>query len=223
MNSIIDVITNSQPENLIPVSIGLLVTCGIVWYLKGRTWAFIYLATIPFLNWSFGIIETWHLVAPNEIFSRGVDLHPLTMVTGFVFVMRDFVQRQMGQRVLIVMALGISWAFYYAWPAIAIASGVAFAVSELADWLIYTFTKYRLSTRIWLSSALASPIDTTVFLYGADLALQYNPAIKADAGTMLHPVNWIVFAVGKMVGALIVAWMVRRRESAGLYPEPTAA
>lgn len=154
------------------------------------------------------------MFAVTDTFSKGVELHPLTMVTGLVFVFRDFVQRNMGQKVLVVMALAIAWSFYYAWPVIALASGIAFAISELADWALYTFTKYRLSTRILLSSALASPIDTTIFLYGADLAVQMN--LGEEPGSMLHWANWVVFIIGKMVGAVVVSYMIRRREDAGL-------
>ena len=114
------------------------------------------------------------MLAPGEnaVFPQGVALHPMTMVTGMVFVIRDFVQREMGHRVLILMAIAVAWSFFYAWPVIALASGIAFAISEGVDWLIFTFTKYRLSTRILISSAVAAPVDTTVFLYGADLAKQ---------------------------------------------------
>lgn len=214
IHTFVSILTNGNPGQLPQVALALSLTLIAIYKLNGRAWALLYLAVIPFLNWSFGIIESVTLVDPNATFPKGVALHPLTMVTGFVFVMRDFVQRRMGHRVLVVMALAIAWSFYYAWPVIAIVSGLAFAISEAADWMVYTFTKYRLSTRILLSSALASPIDTTIFLYGADLALQFNPAIKADAGTMLHPVNWIVFVVGKMVGAVIVSRLMRQREDA---------
>jgi len=229
--------------------------------LGGRAWAMIYFLTIPFLNWSFGVVDPFCLVRPlgeaealsanmtlrqcvfeaSGMFRSGVELHPLTLVTGLVFVFRDFVQRAMGQWVLVVMALAIAWSFYYAWPVIALASGIAFAVSETVDWLLFTFTKYRLSTRILLSSLLASPVDTTIFLFGADLAVRMNrdaqreaviaemPACQINAacealatlpplepGTMLHAANWIVFFIGKMVGAVIVSAAVRRREETGL-------
>ncbi len=153
------------------------------------------------------------------MFSQGVALHPLTLVTGLVFVFRDFVQRQMGQWVLLVMAAAIAWSFYYAWPVIALASGLAFAISETVDWLLFTFTRYRLSTRILLSSAIAAPVDTSVFLYGADLAVQMR--LDEPPGTMLHMANWIVFVIGKMVGAVIVSWAMRRREARGLV-DPAA-
>ena len=191
----------------------LTMSAGFIWVIKGRFWAFIYVALIPALNWSFGNVPSVEMIPPNDFFEYGVKINPLTMITGLVFVLRDFVQREIGHRVLFVMLLAIAWSFYYSWPVIAIASGIAFAISETADWLIYTFTKYRLSTRILLSSALAAPIDTTVFLYGADLAKVM--AGIAEPGSEFHLANWIVFVLGKMVGAVVVFWIIRKREDSG--------
>ncbi len=213
-------LTNNEPGLLLPVAAGLILTFLAIYYFKGRGWAFLYVALIPFLNWSFGIIPELTVVEPNAFASRGISLHPMTVVTGLVFVVRDFVQREMGHRVLVVMALAIGWSFFYAWPVIALASGIAFAVSETVDWLLFTFTKYRLSTRILLSSAIAAPVDTTIFLYGADLAKQME--LGLDPGNTLHLANWIVFIIGKMVGAVVVSRIIRAREDAGRV-DPAAA
>ena len=209
----LNALTNNQRGPWYLVIPGLLATVYIVHRVGGRGWALLYVALIPFLNWSFGIIPQFQIVEANETFSQGIALHPMTMVTGLVFVVRDFVQREMRQWVLLCMALAIGWSFFYAWPVIALASGLAFAVSEFFDWLLFTFTKYRLSTRILLSSAVAAPIDTTIFLYGADLAFQLQQG--AEPGTMLHWANWVVFIIGKMIGAVIVSWIIRNREDAG--------
>jgi len=214
MSELVSVLTNGQPQLIGPALGALLLTFCAIWFLNGRFWAFIYVALIPFLNWSFSVIPQAEIIAPGGDYAPGVALHPMTMVTGMVFVIRDFVQREMGHRVLILMAIAVAWSFFYSWPVIALASGIAFAVSELVDWMVYTFTKYRLSTRILISSALASPVDTTVFLYGADIAQQMQ--LGAEPGNMLHPVNWIVFVIGKMVGAVIVSYVIRRREDMGL-------
>ncbi|MBA4227376.1 MAG: hypothetical protein C0456_12160 [Hyphomonas sp.] len=214
MSELVSVLTNGQPQLLGPALGALLLTFCAIWFLNGRFWAFIYVALIPFLNWSFSVIPQAQIIAPGGDYAPGVALHPMTMVTGMVFVIRDFVQREMGHKVLILMAIAVAWSFFYSWPVIALASGIAFAVSELVDWMVYTFTKYRLSTRILISSALASPVDTTVFLYGADIAQQMQ--LGAEPGNMLHPVNWIVFVIGKMVGAVIVSYVIRRREDKGL-------
>lgn len=220
MNAIIGILTNNNPEQWPFALLGLAITAAVIWYLKGRTWAYIYVALIPFLNWSFGVISEFPIVEANDTFPKGVSLHPMTMVTGMVFVVRDFVQREMGHKVLLLMAMAVAWSFYYSWPVIALASGIAFAISESVDWLLFSFTKYRLSTRILLSSALAAPVDTTVFLYGADLAKQME--LGLPEGNSLHLANWIVFVIGKMVGAVVVSWMIRRREDRGLV-DPAAA
>lgn len=213
-DGLVAALTNQQPALLFPVFAGLVLTSAVIWFANGRFWAFVYFATIPFLNWSFGVVDSIVIAAPGETFSRGIELHPLTVVTGLVFVFRDFVQRRMGHKVLIVMALAIAWSFFYAWPVIALASGIAFAISELTDWLIFTFTRYRLSTRILLSSAVAAPVDTTIFLYGADLARQMQ--LGDEPGNMLHLANWIVFIIGKMTGAAIISYYIRQREKQGL-------
>ena len=214
LDTLVGIITNSQPSHLLPVSLGLATAFTLIFVLGGRFWAFLYFLTIPFLNWSFGVVAPIHILDPSGLFPNGVEMHPLTLVTGLVFVFRDFIQRRIGHRVLIVMALAIGWSFYYAWPVIALVSGIAFAISETVDWLLFSFTRYRLSTRILLSSALAAPVDTTIFLYGADLARQIN--LGEPAGNTLHLANWIVFIIGKMIGAVIVSHMVRRREDKGL-------
>jgi len=221
----IGALTNQTPAQFPYAVAGLVATGVLVWMLKGRAWAFFYVALIPFLNWTFGrpdiplidLSPVFGFLEPDP--AKSVIFNPLTILTGFVFVVRDFVQREMGHRVLVLMALAIGWSFYYSWPVIALASAIAFAISETVDWLIYTFTKYRLSTRILLSSLVASPIDTTVFLYGADLARQGH---GEPAGVMLNLPNIIFFIVGKMIGAVIVSWMMRRREERGLV-DPAAA
>ena len=209
----INALTNGNPQYLPLVLVGLIISITIIYRVGGRGWALLYVALIPFLNWSFGVIPEVALLAPNDTFSKGLSLHPMTVVTGLVFVVRDFVQREMKQWVLICMALAIGWSFFYAWPVIALASGIAFAVSEFFDWLLFTFTKYRLSTRILLSSAVAAPIDTTLFLYGADLAKQMN--LGLEPGNTFHIANWVVFIIGKMIGAVVVSRIIRAREDAG--------
>ena len=210
------ILTNGHTALLVPALVALGLTIAAIWLLQGRAWALLYVVLIPFLNWSFGVIPEFKVLEPvaNALFSHGVSLHPMTMVTGMVFVIRDFVQREMGHRVLILMGIAVAWSFFYAWPVIALASGIAFAISEGVDWLLFTFSKYRLSTRILLSSALAAPVDTTVFLHGADLAKQME--LGMEPGNSLHVWNWIVFVIGKMVGAVIVSAIIRRREDAGL-------
>lgn len=154
----------------------------------------IYVLLIPFINWSF----TW---APMvELPGLGWLFNPVTVVTGLVLVVRDFAQREIGHWVLIAMAvaLGLTWAT--SGGELALASGIAFGVSELVDWTVYTFTKFKLSTRVLLSSAIAAPIDTSVFLLGAE-------AIRDGMFTLP---NITMSIIGKMLGALVIWWIIRK-------------
>jgi len=114
---------------------------------------------------------------------------------------RDFAQREVGHYVLIAMAIALALTAWAAGPELALASGGAFAIAELVDWALFTFTKYRLSTRVLLSSAIAAPLDTTIFLYGAEM-------IRPD---QLTGPNITMSILGKMVGAIVIWWIIRKR------------
>ena len=86
---IASILTNGQTGLLVPALGALGLTAAAIWFLQGRAWALLYVVLIPFLNWSFGIIPEFAVVAPgsSNTFPQGVSLHPMTMVTGMVFVM----------------------------------------------------------------------------------------------------------------------------------------
>jgi len=154
----------------------------------------VYVALIPFINWSFTWAPMWE-VLPGWAFN------PVTIVTGLVLVVRDFAQREVGHYVLIAMAIALLLTAFAAGPELALASGGAFAIAELVDWALFTFTKYRLSTRVLLSSAVAAPLDTTIFLYGAEM-------IRPD---QLTGPNISMSIIGKMVGAIVIWYLVKTR------------
>ena len=66
----------------------------------------------------------------------------------------------------------------------------------MADWLVYSFTKRPFAQRILLSSVLATPIDSIVFL--------------GMMGWLSAP-GVLAMTASKMVGALIVWYLVRNR------------
>ncbi len=188
-----------NPDHLPLILLCYAITGLVIWRLGGRTWGIVYVALIPFVNWSFGWAPQWQLP-----FAPQFGFNPVTIVTGLVLVVRDFAQREMRHYVLIAMAIGVGWSFYYANPQIAIASATAFAIAELLDWALFTFTRYRLSTRVMLSSLFAAPLDTTVFLFGA--------------GFLTFP-NWLMSVIGKLLGAAVVSGVVRRGENQKESPE----
>ena len=168
--------------------------------LRYVKYTLVYILLIPFINWSFTWAPMWELLP-------GWAFNPVTIVTGLVLVVRDFAQREIGHEVLIAMALALGLTFATSGGELALASGAAFAISELIDWLMFTFTKYKLSTRVLLSSAVAAPIDTTAFLFGASF-------IRDAQFTMP---NIVMSIGGKMAGALVIWWLLKRREKNGAF------
>lgn len=162
--------------------------------LRFVKYTLVYILLIPFINWSF----TW---APMVELLPGWAFNPVTVVTGLVLVVRDFAQREIGHEVLIAMALALFLTFVTSGGALALASGAAFLISELVDWAIFTFTKYKLSTRVLMSSAIAAPIDTTAFLYGASFIRDAQFSVP----------NIVMSIGGKMIGAIIIWWLIKNR------------
>jgi len=151
----------------------------------------LYIVLIVAINYAFSVVPLIKL--PD-----GSMWPPLSLLVGFVFVVRDFAQREIGHKVLLAMLIGVSISYFMASPFIATASAAAFLVSELVDWAVYSFTGRPLSHRVLLSSLFGAPVDSAVFLVGIGL---------------LSPVGIIAMTASKLVGALIVWWMIRRREA----------
>jgi uncharacterized PurR-regulated membrane protein YhhQ (DUF165 family) len=133
------------------------------------------------------------------ILPGGIAWPPIALVVGFVFVVRDFAQREIGHYVLIAMGVGAALSYWMASPQVAVASAAAFAISELADWAVYSFTGKPLSQRVLYSSVIGTPVDSVVFLSMI--------GFFSVAGAAL-------MTLSKLLGALVVWWMIRRREMA---------
>ena len=92
------------------------------------------------------------------------------------------------------MGIGAALSYLMADPYVALASLVAFLISELVDWYVYTFTGRPLGQRILLSSAISTPIDSAVFL------------------EMIGHFSWFGFALmtaAKMLAAGAIWWRLR--------------
>ena len=149
----------------------------------------IYIALIVTVNYGF-------TVTPLVALPGGEKWPPLSLVVGFIFVARDFAQREIGHRVIIAMLAAGGLSYLMADPFIAVASLVAFLISEFADWAVYSFTGRPFADRVLLSSAIGTPLDSVVFL--------------AVIGH-LSLTGVIAMTASKMLGALAVWWMLRRR------------
>jgi uncharacterized PurR-regulated membrane protein YhhQ (DUF165 family) len=153
-------------------------------------YASLYVANIVLVNWLFAVI-------PPVVLPGGELWPPISLIVGFIFVIRDFAQRAVGHKVLFAMLLGTLVSYFMAGPEIALASMTAFLVGELFDWGVYSFTGRPFSQRIMLSSVVSTPIDTMVFLYCIN---------------MLGIGSVLIMTLSKLVGAFIVFCLVRRRE-----------
>ena len=89
---------------------------------------------------------------------------PMSIIVGIIFILRDYAQREIGHKVIGAMIIGAILSYVMANPFIAVASFVAFMISELTDWGVYTFTGKPLHERILISSLASTPVDSAVFL-----------------------------------------------------------
>jgi len=152
-------------------------------------WTLSYVVLIVLVNWGF-------TVTPLIPLPTGDMFPPLSLAVGFIFVARDFAQREIGHWVIPAMLVGGALSWWMADPFIAVASVSAFLISEMADWAVYTWTKKPFAQRVLLSSLVGTPLDSAVFL-----AIIGHLSITAV----------VVMTAAKMLGALVVWWMLQRR------------
>jgi uncharacterized PurR-regulated membrane protein YhhQ (DUF165 family) len=152
-------------------------------------WTALYVASIVAVNWMFTAIAPW----PTPL----GDLYLANIVVGFVFVLRDYAQREVGHKILFATAVAGVLTWFMVDPAIAVASITAFIISETADWAIFSFTRRPLSQRILVSSLLSVPLDTLAFQYLAGY---------------LTPAAFSTEMLSKAFGVLIVWYLLRLRD-----------
>lgn len=130
---------------------------------------------------------SWH----GYVFTTG------DAITGCIYIVRDFAQRAIGQKVIFAMLAASLLSYFMSASSVALASVAAFVVAESIDWAIYSFTKKPLSQRLLYSSMLSTPIDSLVFL------LCIN---RLRVGDM------IVMTAAKWLGVVII-WMIWRSKN----------
>ena len=167
----------------------------------------VYAAAIPAANWLIRSAGTtvlpdgthlapvgFGLLAPSGVYAAGVS-----------FVARDVVQRALGRRpALAAIAAGTLLSVLVS-PQLALASGSAFLLSELADFAVYTPLQRRhFLLAVLLSGVVGSLLDSLVFLGVAGIPLRV-----ALPGLLLGKL-WV------QLGALpLAAWLRRRLPPAG--------
>ena len=151
-------------------------------------WVVVYIVSIVLVNWLFVAVAPW----PTAF----GDLYLANVVVGFVFVLRDYGQRQVGHRILLATLVAGIITYFMVDPVIALASLTAFVLSEMTDWAIYSFTKRPLQQRILLSSLVAVPLDTLAFQYLANY---------------LTPAAFTTEVLSKALGVFVVWYLLKLR------------
>lgn len=145
-----------------------------------------YIASVVFVNLGFSFVPM--IATPIGMLS------PMAVIVGFVFVIRDYAQRRAGHWVLLAMIIATGLSYLLADPFVATASAIAFATSEIADYLLYTFTKKPFHQRVVYSSLISAPIDTAVFLLGIN---------GFTIGT------FVLMVLSKLIAAGVIWWVYR--------------
>jgi uncharacterized PurR-regulated membrane protein YhhQ (DUF165 family) len=151
-----------------------------------------YIATVFLANWAiqhYGVVNVgFGQVAPAGVY-----------FVGLAFTLRDITQDTLGRRAVIAAILVGAVASYWVAPSFALASGVAFLVSEAVDFAVYT----PLRARHWLGAvALSNTVgllfDSVLFLWLAFHSLAFLP------GQLIAKLYMTIAAVG-------VLWVWRQQ------------
>ena len=144
------------------------------------------------LTSAFGLVQLW---------PTGLMVTAGTFAAGAALVLRDGVDTHGGRWwVLAAIAVGIALSFGLAPAAIAVASAVAFGGSELLDWAVFRRLRPRsLPRAVLLSSVIAAPLDTVLFL-----------AIAFGWGAVTWEAVLGQFLVKTSMAAVAALWLARR-------------
>ena len=184
-------------------------------WVEGIVFLIAFGLTIPAANWMIGHVGTTCLpngpclipVAPNP-FGASLMAPSGVLMIGIALVLRDLVQRRLGvgySASAVVAGAMLSTAV--APPALALASGIAFLISEFADLAVYTpLARRRLSAAVVASSLAGLVVDSVVFLLLAFGSLEFL------AGQIVGK-TWMV-----LLSIPFVHLFRRRDERLGLLP-----
>jgi uncharacterized PurR-regulated membrane protein YhhQ (DUF165 family) len=161
-----------------------------------------YAATIPAANWLIGHVGTVCVPDGPCLIPVGFGLTAPSgvLMVGLALVLRDVVQMRLGRRwSLAAIAAGAVLSALVAPPALVVASTVAFALSELADYAVYTpLAERRLTLAVVASGAVGAAIDSAAFLLIA-------------FGSLAFIEGQIVGKLWMTIAALPLVWMARRQ------------
>jgi uncharacterized PurR-regulated membrane protein YhhQ (DUF165 family) len=173
--------------------------------IEGYIYFFALLFSVWLANWFIGNVGYCEVNSPCVIpvfpdFSGGWILAPSgVLVIGLSFTFRDLVQRKLG--IVAAIASILLGAALSAWfnPFLAIASGVAFLISEFLDLMVYTPLQERhLTWAVVASNLVGLTVDSIVFLtlaFGSLMFLEgqiIGKLLMLPVGLILvHGIRWL--------------------------------
>ena len=138
---------------------------------------FAFMATIPLSNWLIGNVGTTCIPDGPCLLPTGFGLSAPSgvLMVGAALVLRDLIHEHFGAHTAAVAIIsGAALSAAIASPALVIASGAAFLLSELADLAVYTpLRQRRLYTALFLSGLIGALVDSAVFLFLAFGSLEF--------------------------------------------------
>lgn len=165
--------------------------------IEGFFYLIAFALCIPAANWLLGHAGTvcppnspcLIPVAPGIMAPSGVPM------IGLALVLRDLVQRRLGARWAIgAILVGAVISTFLAPPALVLASGIAFLLSELADLAVYTpLQRRRLILAVVASGLVGIVIDSVLFLQLAFGSLDFLSGQiigKAWVVLLVIPIIW---------------------------------
>jgi uncharacterized PurR-regulated membrane protein YhhQ (DUF165 family) len=134
-----------------------------------------FIASIFFANWLIGNVGYCSTTGPCVIpVWPGIMAPSGVLAIGLGFTLRDLVQRRLGLRWTVAgIVLGAALSAWLS-PALAVASGTAFLLSESLDLFVYTpLQKRNLIAAVIGSNVVGAVADSVVFLMLAFGSLQF--------------------------------------------------
>ena len=145
---------------------------------EGALFLVAYIACIPTANW---LIQHVGTICPPDapclipVAPGGLMAPSGVLMVGLALVLRDLVQRRLGVAYgLGAIAIGAAVSALLAPPALVLASTIAFLISELADFAVYTPLQRRgLVLAVLASSVIGLLADSVLFLWLAFGSLDF--------------------------------------------------
>ena len=178
--------------------------------IEGIAFLLAFTACIPLANWMIGNVGVF--CVPNGPclipVAPGIDAPSGVLMVGLALVLRDLMQRRLGKAwALIAILAGAVLSAAIAPPQLVLASTISFAVSELADFAVYTpLQRRQLVLAVFLSSLAGLVADSLLFLWLAFDDFSF-------LGGQVIGKLWMV-----MLSLPLIALLRRRDEKIGLLP-----